>query len=219
MHHTRKNRSLKKKTKALKKSRSKRSLKKKSNKSSRKSKKSRRVNKRRIVGGLLPFGSPTEGAEIDKGNTFQNLTNSMKNQISTINTSLNTRLNTIMKKKIPEEEEEEETPEEEIKNIQEEEIKDIISELITLTTEYNEHMTHIPTCEGKSNFTSNWNTQEYTECHSSKYIYYGHRAVVGQEIYNTWIKLSGKIQDYYAQSISKLQKNAAAWKSFALIKK
>ena len=74
MHHTRKNRSLKKKTKALKKSRSKRSLKKKSNKSSRKSKKSRRVNKRRIVGGLLPFGSPTEGAEIDKGNTFQNLT-------------------------------------------------------------------------------------------------------------------------------------------------
>jgi hypothetical protein len=44
MHHTRKNRSLKKKPKGLKK---------KSNKSSRKSKKSRRVNKRKIRGGLL----------------------------------------------------------------------------------------------------------------------------------------------------------------------
>jgi hypothetical protein len=42
MHHTRKNRNLKKKTKALKK---------KSNKSSRKSKKSRKVHKRRIRGG------------------------------------------------------------------------------------------------------------------------------------------------------------------------
>jgi hypothetical protein len=210
---TRKNRNLKKKSKALKK---------KSNKSSRKSKKSRRVNKRRIVGGLWPFGSPTEGAEIDKGNTFQNLTESMNNQISTINTSLTTRLNTIMKKKIPEEEEEEEEikniQEEEIKNIQEEEIKDIISKLITLTTEYNEHMTHIPKCEGKSIITSNRNTQEYTECHRSKYPYYGHRAIVGQQIYSTWFKLSGTLQDKYAQIIRKLQNNVAAWKNVALIK-
>ena len=51
MHHTRKNRSLKKKTKALKKSRSKRSLKKKSNKTKKSPTKTRKVNKRRIRGG------------------------------------------------------------------------------------------------------------------------------------------------------------------------
>jgi len=176
------------------------------------------------VGGLWPFGPSTE-AEIDKGNTFQNLTDSMTSQISTINTSLTTRLNTIMKKKIPEEEEEEEEEEikniqeEEIKNIQEEEIKDIISKLITLTTKYNEHMTHIPKCEGKSIITSNRNTQEYTECHRSKYPYYGHRAIVGQQIYDTWIKLSGTLQDKNAQIIIELQNNVAAWKNVALIKK
>ena len=51
MHHTRKNRNLKKKSKALKKSRSKRSLKKKSNKTKKSPTKTRKVNKRRIRGG------------------------------------------------------------------------------------------------------------------------------------------------------------------------
>jgi len=51
MHHTRKNRNLKKKSKALKKSRSKRSLKKRSNKTKKSPTKTRKVNKRRIRGG------------------------------------------------------------------------------------------------------------------------------------------------------------------------
>ena len=61
MHHTRKNRSLKKKSKALKK---------KSNKSSRKSKKSRRVHKRRIRGG---FGGIPETEFLDKTEAIDNM--------------------------------------------------------------------------------------------------------------------------------------------------
>ena len=66
MHHTRKNRSLKKKSKALKK---------KSNKSSRKSKKSRRVHKRRIGGGVWPFNSAENKPVID----FQTITENIQN--------------------------------------------------------------------------------------------------------------------------------------------
>ena len=77
MHHTRKNRSLKKKTKALKKSRSKRSLKNQSKALKKKSNKSRKVNKRRIRGGdgESEFKAMTEviqGSLDDYKNTIEN---------------------------------------------------------------------------------------------------------------------------------------------------
>ena len=77
MHHTRKNRSLKKKTKALKKSRSKRSLKKKSNKTKKSPTKTRKVNKRRIRGGDGEYGFKAmteviQGRLDDYKNTIEN---------------------------------------------------------------------------------------------------------------------------------------------------
>ncbi len=67
MHHTRKNRSLKKNPKGLKK---------KSNKSNRKSKKSRRVNKRKIGGGLFETKLSQDG--------FNEITENIKNSEESI---------------------------------------------------------------------------------------------------------------------------------------
>ena len=76
MHHTRKNRSLKKKSKALKK---------KSNKSNRKSKKSRRVNKRKIRGG----GKLSEMDFMKITNDITNNLDSEGNQFENINAKIN----------------------------------------------------------------------------------------------------------------------------------
>ena len=96
MHHTRKNRSLKKKTKALKKSRSKRSLKNQSKALKKKSNKSRKVNKRRIRGGDGKYGfeemtKVIQGRLNDYNQTIENAdsTNAKNIIVGITNTYLN----------------------------------------------------------------------------------------------------------------------------------